>query len=129
MSTSVGVHPDVPRDPGLRRLTLVQASCRAGALGLGVVRDSGDEIVAVVEAIIVSPARRAIHSFLVRSTVAERFYLLPLADVCAHIDPASHCLEVEIRNTPLADAVDPDDYAVFSDDDWFDCLFRWWRSY
>ena len=128
MSTSFGAHPDVAEDSGLRRLTLLQASCRAGTLGLGVVRDSGDEIVAVVEAIIVSPTRRAIHSFLVRSTAAERFYLLPLADVCAHIDPASRCLEVEARDTAFEDAVNPDNYAVFSDDDWFDCLFRWWRS-
>jgi hypothetical protein len=58
--------------------------------------------------------------------------LLPLGEVCAHLNAAARCLEVDVDSEALRrcmeQPVEPAAYCEFSDDDLVECLFSGLRG-
>lgn len=107
-----------------------QASCGSSVVGLGVVRDPGQQVRGTIEALLVDPPGRTIHAMIVRSTdpVRRGCYLLPIDGLLARFDERTGCLEVEVEEVGPGSwtdrQIDPEEVMPFTDDDWVNCLFR-----
>ena len=122
-----GAHRESAPESHLRYLPADRVKCgpqdRAGVM----VRSRSDAVLGSLDGLILEPATRKLHYFVVRARTlsAEERYLLPFASAGAQLDVTRRTMRVELQGNSVefCDRFDTASFAAFCDDDVIAALF------